>query len=217
MKYTLNKSNLNTSDEALLRDLRKTAKKLGKQSVTFAEYDCQGKFTASRLYHRFGGWNRALVKAGLKVTKMSFIPPEELMKNLKIIWDKLGRQPRYSDMFNPLSLYAPNVYSGRFGKWISVLENFIEFQKTGKCPAEKTWKKQNSYKRKAISKSMRYDIFMRDRFTCQGCGRSPATHPGLTLHVDHITPLSKGGKTLPDNLQALCSDCNLGKAAKLSS
>ena len=34
---------------------------------------------------------------------------------------------------------------------------------------------------------------------------------GGKLHVDHIKPVSKGGKTVRDNLRTLCEDCNLGK------
>ncbi|MCI5815572.1 HNH endonuclease [Ruminococcus sp.] len=44
------------------------------------------------------------------------------------------------------------------------------------------------------------------------CGRSPSTTIGLELHIDHIIPWSMGGETVIDNLQTLCSDCNLGKS-----
>jgi 5-methylcytosine-specific restriction endonuclease McrA len=44
------------------------------------------------------------------------------------------------------------------------------------------------------------------------CGASPAKDPAVTLHVDHIEPWSKGGTTTLDNLQTLCSTCNIGKA-----
>ena len=63
------------------------------------------------------------------------------------------------------------------------------------------------------SKSLRFDVFQRDRYKCVICGRSPATHP-VELHVDHIKPYSLGGETLLGNLQTLCSDCNLGKSNK---
>ena len=33
------------------------------------------------------------------------------------------------------------------------------------------------------------------------------------MHADHITPWSKGGKTVPDNCQMLCRDCNLKKGS----
>jgi len=35
---------------------------------------------------------------------------------------------------------------------------------------------------------------------------------GLSLHVDHIEPWSRGGKTIEENLQTLCEKCNLGKS-----
>ena len=41
---------------------------------------------------------------------------------------------------------------------------------------------------------------------------SPAKDPGVELHVDHIFPWSKGGETVLENLQTLCSRCNGGKS-----
>lgn len=66
-----------------------------------------------------------------------------------------------------------------------------------------------------MTKSLRYDIFKRDGFRCQICGRKIQDDPDLILHVDHIIPISKGGLTTPDNLRTLCQDCNLGKSNKL--
>lgn len=65
-----------------------------------------------------------------------------------------------------------------------------------------------------ISKGLRYDILKRDNFKCQICGRT-AEEDGVKLHVDHVIPFSKGGKTIPENLRTLCQDCNLGKSNKL--
>jgi 5-methylcytosine-specific restriction endonuclease McrA len=59
---------------------------------------------------------------------------------------------------------------------------------------------------------MRWHVLQRDRFTCCACGASPALTLGVELHVDHIVPWSKGGKTVLANLQTLCSVCNLGKS-----
>ena len=52
----------------------------------------------------------------------------------------------------------------------------------------------------------------RDNFKCCKCGKSPAKDPSVELHVDHIIPWAKGGETVLENLQTLCSDCNLGKS-----
>jgi len=59
---------------------------------------------------------------------------------------------------------------------------------------------------------LRFKVMLRDNFTCQQCGASPAKQLGVELHVDHIFPWSKGGDTTLENLQTLCSNCNLGKS-----
>ena len=63
-----------------------------------------------------------------------------------------------------------------------------------------------------VSDKLRYQVLKRDHFRCCICGASPAKDPTVELHVDHIVPWSKGGETVLDNLQALCSRCNLGKS-----
>ena len=67
--------------------------------------------------------------------------------------------------------------------------------------------------RRLMKPGLRYDVFRRDGFRCQICGASQAS--GATLHVDHIIPVSKGGKTELSNLRTLCDRCNIGKGAKL--
>lgn len=67
--------------------------------------------------------------------------------------------------------------------------------------------------RAKLTPSMRYDILKRDHFRCQICGSSSSD--GVKLHVDHIVPVSRGGKTEPSNLRTLCDRCNFGKSSKL--
>ena len=74
---------------------------------------------------------------------------------------------------------------------------------------------EKQYKHKTtrdISLRLRFKVLMRDNFKCCICGASPATDFSVQLHVDHIKPWSKGGETTIDNLQTLCSKCNLGKS-----
>jgi 5-methylcytosine-specific restriction endonuclease McrA len=68
-----------------------------------------------------------------------------------------------------------------------------------------------SERKRDIPLKLRLKILDRDNYTCVLCGRSPALLPGCALHVDHRIPFSKGGKTQFENLQTLCTDCNLGK------
>jgi 5-methylcytosine-specific restriction endonuclease McrA len=55
----------------------------------------------------------------------------------------------------------------------------------------------------------RFNVFLRDRFTCQYCGE----HDELTF--DHVIPRSKGGATTWENVVAACSPCNLRKSDRL--
>ena len=54
---------------------------------------------------------------------------------------------------------------------------------------------------------MRFAIYNRDGYRCCKCGRKTND-----LEIDHIMPISKGGKTHPDNLQTLCKKCNKEKS-----
>lgn len=66
--------------------------------------------------------------------------------------------------------------------------------------------------RKSLSKGLRFDVFRRDGFTCQYCGRQP---PDVVLEVDHILPVAEGGTNDILNLTTACQDCNRGKGKKL--
>jgi len=66
--------------------------------------------------------------------------------------------------------------------------------------------------RKAISKGIRFDVFKRDGFACQYCGRTP---PDVILEIDHIQPVAKGGDNDIMNLVSACVACNRGKGAKV--
>ena len=62
--------------------------------------------------------------------------------------------------------------------------------------------------RKAISKKTRFEVFKRDKFTCQYCGKMA---PDVILEVDHIKPVAEGGTNSIMNLVTACRDCNRGK------
>jgi hypothetical protein len=66
--------------------------------------------------------------------------------------------------------------------------------------------------RKPIGTRLRAQIMERDGFRCRRCGRG--VEHGITLHLDHIVAVARGGTNEADNLQTLCGPCNLGKAAR---
>lgn len=65
--------------------------------------------------------------------------------------------------------------------------------------------------RKGITKKTRFEVFKRDNFTCQYCGRMA---PDVILEVDHINPVSNGGDNEILNLITSCFDCNRGKGKR---
>lgn len=64
----------------------------------------------------------------------------------------------------------------------------------------------------SISLKLRFEVFKRDNFTCQYCGRKT---PEVILELEHVIPLSKGGTDDFDNLTTSCFECNRGKGKSL--
>lgn len=64
-------------------------------------------------------------------------------------------------------------------------------------------------KRVSLSKKTRFEVFKRDGFKCQYCGKSA---PDVILEVDHILPVCNGGDNEMLNLVTSCFDCNRGKS-----
>lgn len=57
----------------------------------------------------------------------------------------------------------------------------------------------------------RYNVYLRDKFTCQYCGKR---FPAHELTYDHLVPRYKGGKTDWMNIITACKDCNGRKGCK---
>jgi hypothetical protein len=85
----------------------------------------------------------------------------------------------------------------------SPLNFTLEFETTrGALPYEQTT-------REPIPSSIRSEVWRRDQAKCAACGSKS------NLQFDHIIPVSRGGATSVQNLQLLCLQCNLSKAATI--
>jgi 5-methylcytosine-specific restriction endonuclease McrA len=58
----------------------------------------------------------------------------------------------------------------------------------------------------------RMNLFLRDEFKCQYCGR---VHPTEGLTFDHVIPRAKGGLTNWENIVAACVPCNSRKGDRM--
>lgn len=220
MEFKLNLNSRNNSDEELLNDLKRVDDLIN-EHLSRSKYNELGKFSASTIERRFGSWSKALEKIGLTALIQRDISDNDLFKNIEEVWIKLGRQPKYDEIKQPLSRYSMMPYHNRFGRWNQALQAFVDYINSDSneindlIEIEKI--DDNEPKiikhktKREISDRLRFRILMRDGFTCKKCGRSPMKEQDVELHVDHIIPWSKGGETTPENLETKCKKCNLGK------
>lgn len=220
---TTNAHNFHIEDKDYIDDLHRVAEKLGKLTLTCSEYESYGRYNRGKLSKRFGSWENALMTAGLNPTGYTIsISDAELLDDIEQTWVRLGRQPTTGDIKSGSSKYGMTTYIRHFGSWRKALEHFVEY-----INSEEEIQNSNPRSEKTLSEAttsithkthrdinlrMRFLVMKRDSFKCRLCGASPATNPTVELHIDHILPWSKGGETTFDNLQTLCSKCNLGKS-----
>jgi 5-methylcytosine-specific restriction endonuclease McrA len=215
----------NISDESYIEDIKRVAHLLDKKAITQADYDDSGKYSHSAIRVRFGSWFKALERAGLDKTRTLGVTDEEYFLNMEKVWRTVGRQPVSADMRKPLSAYSVDAYADRFGTWRKALEAFVEYVNrespssatvskpdTSSTEMQPVQTQKTSQGSRNISWRLRFLVMRRDNFRCCNCGRSPAMEPGVILHIDHNKAWSKGGPTAYDNLQTLCSVCNIGKS-----
>ena len=203
-------------DDDLLTDLKRVAESLGSITVPQQKYGTLGTYDYSTLIRHFGSWNKALLAAGLSLSNRVNIADEELFENLLHLWEHYGRQPRRRELALSPSTISQTPYNRRFGSWTLALQAFVEYANSSEIEsanaAVETYPPSQRKTGREPSLRLRWRVLQRDRFTCCGCGASPALTSGVELHVDHIIPWSKNGETMIENLQTLCSSCNIGKS-----
>lgn len=202
------------TDEDLIADLTRVAGTLVNGTLTRSKYDAIGRYHSSTVVRRIGSWKEACLRAGVGHGRPDLGHSDDVwMRNIYDIWLAIGRQPSYGDMYRESSRFSPEGFAKRYGSWGSSLMRFQEWVDIQDGPDLMPLKETDAVRLGSRSPNLRlrFLVLKRDDFKCVGCGRSPSNEPGLILHVDHIQPFSKGGKTEEKNLQTLCKDCNYGK------
>ena len=217
----------NISNEEMITDLKRVAGIVNLESPTRESYDKYGKYHSATLCRKYGSWNNVLKFAGMKLNLNRKMSNEEMFEEIERVWTILGRQPTTTDIKNGISKYSLNSYARRFGGWRKALEAFVDFINSDTVTlADEETENENTQTvssnlsennechktSRDINLRLRFRVLQRDNFKCCACGASPAKDPAVELHVDHIMPWAKGGETVLENLQTLCSKCNLGKS-----
>ena len=97
----------------------------------------------------------------------------------------------FLDRVNIVSSYEVSVRSSRFAMRLPSVVSLKTYVKPARNPA-----------------FTRFNVFLRDRFSCQYCGDRE------DLTFDHLVPRCKGGTTTWENVLTACSPCNLRKGSK---
>ncbi|MBU1148419.1 MAG: HNH endonuclease [Candidatus Omnitrophica bacterium] len=178
------------SDEEYFKNLEEVWIKLSKQPH-FSDMKMPfSKYSGSGYVHNFGTWRKAL---------------EQFIK--------------YVNKEEKPTIESENFITVEESKSTPILEYSNKELVSGpivKTPLAKRPKSSQEAIKKHRTKSdvnhrLRFMVMQRDKFKCKCCGRSPATDPSTILHVDHKTAWTNGGETVSENLQTLCSKCNIGK------
>jgi len=214
------------SDAEVLGMLSELARRLGVSELTSAHVEKHLPFTTHVLRTRWGTTQAAFEAAGLNPSLLGRrYTDEECYRNLLNIWTYYGRPPKYLEMGMPPSEVGGKAYMRRFSTWNKALAAFVERVNAEPVPAPTTADSANpaperppaerpmsvGEETRGIPLGLRFRILHRDRFKCVLCGDHPARNADCRLHIDHILPWSKSGKTREDNLRTLCAKCNVGR------
>lgn len=184
--------------------------------MTQKDYELNGRFDYTTVSRRFGTWNKALKEAELFLSNEINISDERFYENILNLWQHFGRQPRRSDLTSEISIFSQSPYTRRFKTWTNSLQSFVDYANGEELDLPNEIEKYEKDKKRKIGRDtslrLRYKVLLRDNFICVQCGASPAKNQNVELHIDHIIPWSKNGETILENLQTLCSNCNLGKS-----
>lgn len=112
--------------------------------------------------------------------------------------------------FRPVSLYPLELKSAHEAiknVWEDTVAVVAEYDRVVRSPSIEMRVPSVVMLRKYRSPTTRVvlnqrNVFLRDRFRCQYCGRR------LALTIDHVHPRSRGGQHRWDNVVACCDDCN---------
>lgn len=240
MQFNFQRKRVNEmSKEKMLDELERVAKHFNYIEFGRRDFDKIADISSSVIRKRFdGSWTKGLValrkhlqQKGLDLSPRPHAPnrvhsDKDLFDEMERIWKKVGQRPSRTEweMSEPKISY--NCYKQRFGGWVNACTKFIEYKMGNEILADDfvlpvredskiqqkvkaNYKKENS---RNVSLALRLKVLSRDNFRCVFCGKSPATDIGTKLHIDHIKPFSSGGKSILENLQTLCDECNIGKS-----
>lgn len=219
------------SKDDVVQELKRVAKILGGRSFGVREFDNNSNACKhTKVLSFFKTWEAALAEIGIvfnpeRRPRKDKVSDEDLVFEIARIWRELGHRPSRAEWDTVETQFGYSTICKRFEGWINACNEAYPFILTsptevsnGQLPRigedgkiKRPHEIIQQEDKRGIPLRIRLKVFKRDHYKCILCGRNPASDSKVELHVDHIVPFSKGGKTVEENLRTLCLECNLGK------
>ncbi|WP_159805947.1 HNH endonuclease [Cellulomonas citrea] len=145
-------------------------------------------------------------------------PPAFILKHYRAeYWNQIGAHLSPVEVPYPQYRFQYVSAGGNSSQQVKIALDTPTLEAVSVTLVEKIrWTKSAAGQRALMTTRLRSHIKERDNHTCRNCGVSVFMEPHLLLEVDHILPVSRGGQSIPENLQTLCWKCNRSKGAKIT-
>ena len=124
MEFKLNEYHRNISDEEFVRDIKETAIKLKKETLTGVEYSQNGKYHASTIIHRFGSWKKALELAELNTKGRSnrfTMSRDDVIEDVKRVAALYNKPTITAREYTKYGKYSSSAVVRHIGSWNEIL------------------------------------------------------------------------------------------------
>lgn len=165
---------------------------------------------------------KAITQFGQYQVPIGRLKLDKLVKREKQFIEKQTYRAPYNQFSLRVTLYCSKI-NGRVYRWksdsfsaadISTIIKRLNNKRGNFYNDRQIWDAISRVERGRVSNKMRFSIYERDGYKCRHCGINGRFNKSVQLEIDHIIPISKGGKTTYDNLQTLCHRCNMEKGNK---
>lgn len=112
---------MNISDEELLEDIRRVAEIIGTEKLPRSDFQKHGKYGATMIARRFGGWNAAIEKVGLVTTEAgeqkheSFKDEESFFNDLRHVATLLAKDSITTGEYKQYGRFDRSVMFRKYG------------------------------------------------------------------------------------------------------
>lgn len=217
-RFEIDRVKTHVSRAEIVTSLREYGRLHQRETFGMREYDGWKKrlVTSDTIRRQFGSWAKALQEAGFRAVRGQKVDPAAMVEAFRACWKEQRSVPslRQLEAFLELKKYPFRVktYGAFFGGVGRLAKRIVQVQKGELSEADLLRRVERARPRRSpMSVKLRTAILKRDGEQCVKCGASPKKNSEVTLEVDHIIPVAKGGTNDPENLQTLCWSCNQGK------